>query len=343
MGSFIATETDPAKMTVVLEDGSLSVPARIIPIPDTISKEAKEALAMRSEFMEGRQNPAVSEILAEFEGLHTIFSEQSAALYPITSREGSVGRVDCIFVEGAGHDPDSTDTVLINVIGNAPFSGKKNLIEATPLASLLKTLVVRPLYRAPPRFSFAVAAGDIISVYKELAPKYRNIAIYGGSSGGNLTFQVIAKLFELEDIRLPDAIATWGGNADSSRDPDSFRTNHDLDAFTRNRPMVSVADWAARGVDVKDPLFSPIYSNLAQFPPALLTAGGRDWALSPMTLMHRAMRHAGAHAELMVFEAMGHGFPYFPALPEAQELYAVTADFFTRMFARARQHPRTSG
>jgi acetyl esterase/lipase len=343
MASFAETETNVERKTVVLEDGSLSIPARIIPIPDTISKEAKEALAMRSAFMEEIATPTASQIRAEFENLHTSFSEQSAALYPISSREGSLGGVECVFVEGAAHDPDSTDMVVINVLGNALFSGKKNLIEAIPIANLLKTLVVRPVYRPPPRFSFAVAVSDIINVYKELATKYRQIAIYGGSSGGNLVFQVVAKLLELDDVRLPDAIATWGGNADGSKDPDSFRTNHDLDSFSRNRPAAGVADWYERGVDVKDPLFSPIYCNLAQFPPALLTAGGRDWALSPMTLMHRAMRRAGAHAELMVFEAMGHGFPYFPNLPEAQELYAVTADFIARMFAREQQGPRASG
>ena len=50
--------------------------------------------------------------------------------------------------------------------------------------------------------------------------------------------------------------------------------------------------------------------------------------LSSTCLFHRALRRAGAEAELFIFEAMPHAHWYTFYLPEAHEVIEITVRFF---------------
>ena len=61
------------------------------------------------------------------------------------------------------------------------------------------------------------------------------------------------------------------------------------------------------------PYLSPLFGDLKDFPPTILTTGTRDLYLSNTVRMHRALRAAGVAAELHVTEAGPHtGFPGGP-------------------------------
>jgi epsilon-lactone hydrolase len=59
-------------------------------------------------------------------------------------------------------------------------------------------------------------------------------------------------------------------------------------------------------------------------------SGTRDAVLSATASFHRALRRAGAAADLFVFEAMPHAHWYMFHLPEAQEAIGVMCDHFLR-------------
>jgi acetyl esterase/lipase len=80
--------------------------------------------------------------------------------------------------------------------------------------------------------------------------------------------------------------------------------------------------------DPKDPVLSPIYSDLKGFPPTLLVTSTRDVLLSGTADLHRALLRAGVHAELVVFDALPHAFWYNYDLPETKEALDIMARFF---------------
>ena len=61
---------------------------------------------------------------------------------------------------------------------------------------------------------------------------------------------------------------------------------------------------------MKDPLLSPVYGDMAGFPPTILTSGTRDLLLSNTVRVHRKLRQAGIEAALHVLRG-----PVARALP----------------------------
>ncbi len=71
--------------------------------------------------------------------------------------------------------------------------------------------------------------------------------------------------------------------------------------------------------DLKDPVLSPIYSDLKGFPPTLFLTSGRDLLLSNTVNLQRAFVHAGVNAQLVVFDGLAHAFWNEWNLPESKE------------------------
>jgi acetyl esterase/lipase len=322
-------------LTKILEDGSLAVPARTIPLPDTISEAAQAMMSQRRSFNLAAEEP-LEKLVERTSEMHARLSAESASIYPVAIGREEIGGVPCVIVDPIEEtSPDNRRVVLVNLTAGGRFSGPATQVEAIPIAHLAKVKVVRPLFRRPPEYPFPADVDDVVAAYRGLLDDYagENIGVYGACVGGALTFQLVSKLISL-NLPLPGALSVWGAGGESTRITDSLRINHDLDPVTRGRPFNQRKRSSVNGIDVRDPVFSPIYAKLRLFPPTLLTAGTRDYALSAAALMHRALLRAGASAELVVFEAMDHGFTYYPSLPEAQELYEITARFLRRHLIR---------
>jgi monoterpene epsilon-lactone hydrolase len=80
--------------------------------------------------------------------------------------------------------------------------------------------------------------------------------------------------------------------------------------------------------DAKDPVLSPLYSDLKGFPPTLFVTSTRDIELSSTVILHRAFLRAGVEAQLIVVEALSHAFWNNPELPESKEAVQLMAAFF---------------
>ena len=83
--------------------------------------------------------------------------------------------------------------------------------------------------------------------------------------------------------------------------------------------------------DLKDPLLSPVYGDMHDFPPAILTTGTRDLLLSNTVRVHRKLRQAGVEAVLQVYEGEAHAqFSRDAAAPETKEAFEEIARFFDK-------------
>jgi len=146
---------------------------------------------------------------------------------------------------------------------------------------------------------------------------------------------VAAKLKQL-GLPLPAALGIFSGMGDFARDGDSI-------SLFALRGLAGHLDppgsgphdpYYVAGTDPKDPILSPIYSDLHGLPPTLFVTSGRDLLLSGTVNLHRAYLEAGVDARLVVFDALPHAFWYSPKLPEGVEANHMMAEFFVKHLGR---------
>jgi acetyl esterase/lipase len=82
-------------------------------------------------------------------------------------------------------------------------------------------------------------------------------------------------------------------------------------------------------------MLSPVYGDLHDFPPAILTSGTRDLLLSSTIRVHRKLRQAGVEAVLQVFEGQSHAqYMRDASAPETKEAFDEIALFFDKHLGR---------
>jgi len=227
--------------------------------------------------------------------------------------------------------------VLLNLHGGGFNSDSGSYTESIPIASYTKIKVVAVLYRLAPEHPFPAAVDDSVAVYKELLKTYKpgHIVIYGTSAGAILTAEVAARLKQL-GLPQPAALGIFSGLGDFARNGDSmaFYALRGLSGHL-DPPQSSPhdPDYVA-GTDPRDPVLSPIYSDLHGLPPTLFVTSSRDMLLSGTVNLHRAYLNAGVDARLVVYDALTHAFWYDPLLPEAIEANHLMADFFVQQLGK---------
>jgi epsilon-lactone hydrolase len=305
---------------------SLMVPARAIPVPKTISSEAQKVLAAavpRTQKVSWTQETiaATDRLLADkcaalphLFPAHIVTRKLSAAtLYEITSkavREINEARAVLYFHGGA------------YLLGGGLLAAHT----ALPVAAGVSCKVYSIDYRMPPKHPFPAALDDALDAYRYVLEHFKpqNVAVYGGSAGGGLAAALILKARD-SGLALPGAAVLFTPEADLTESGDTFETNATVDVILQQRLTDSIALYA-NGHDLRDPYLSPVFGDFTKgFPPTILISGTRDLFLSNTVILHRALRRAGVHAELHVFEAMPHGG--FSGAPEDAESLAEQIRF----------------
>jgi acetyl esterase/lipase len=304
---------------------------RVVPVPETISPQAQLALG----HADPDQGPPQS--LADRRKTTDSYTARAriawTRLCPNTLVEDTIAGVPVRIVTPDGMPEANKDKVLLNLHGGGFNSDSGSYTESIPIASYAKLKVVAVLYRLAPEHPFPAAVDDSVAVYKELLKTYKpdHIVIYGTSAGAILTAEVAAKLKQL-GLPLPAALGIFSGMGDFARAGDS-QSMYALRGLSGHldppAPGTHDPEYAA-STDAKDPVLSPIYSDLHGLPPTLFITSGRDLLLSGTVNLHRAYVNAGVDAHLVVFDALTHAFWYDPRLPEAQEANHMMADFFVK-------------
>jgi epsilon-lactone hydrolase len=325
----------PNRDTSYIDPQGAAHVTRVVPVPETISPQAQLALG----HAEPDQGPPQS--LADRRKMTDSYTARArvawSRLCPNQLVDDTIAGVPVRIVTPDGMPDANKDKVLLNLHGGGFNSDSGSYTESIPIASYARFKVVAVLYRLAPEHPFPAAVDDSVAVYKELLKTYKpdHIVIYGTSAGAILTAEVAAKLKQL-GLPLPAALGIFSGMGDFARAGDSQSlyalrglSGH-LDPPT---PGAHDPEYAA-STDAKDPILSPIYSDLHGLPPTLFVTSGRDLLLSGTVNLHRAYLNAGVDAHLVVFDALTHAFWYDPRLPEAQEANHIMADFFVKHLAK---------
>lgn len=311
---------------------------RIVPMPSTISPEAQKWLASLTQKKSGTET--LAERRAHTDAWRAKDSAEARKLYPVNIEKKIIAGVRSDIVTPLSTPEANRSSVLINLHGGGFNSDSGSLIEGIPIANLAKIKVVSVYYRLAPENPFPAAVDDVVAVYKELLKTYqpRSIGIFGTSAGAILTAEVTIRLKQL-GLPLPGALGIFSGHADFSQIGDSWQL-FTLDGFPGDlQPTYPdhLPDESYVGkTNRKDPVLSPIFSDLHGMPPTLLVTSTRDILLSGTTIFQRALLRNGNDAQLVVFEALPHAFWYHFQLPETKEALELMAKFFDEKIGDAR-------
>ncbi len=311
------------------EHGTTHV-TRVVPVPDDVSPEAQKALSEpRSDIQEPYE---LAKDRAQADGWQATAGEQIRKVYPVNIAKETIAGVPTLIVTPPTIPAVKQNRVLINIHGGGFTADWGSKIESIPIANLTQTKVVAVLYRLAPENPFPAGVDDTITVYKELLKTYKpqNIGIYGTSAGAILTAEVAARIRQL-GLPMPAALGIFSGGGDFSKFGDS---SFMYGLWGLSGPFFR---WTGKrdteysgAADLKDPILSPVYSDLKGLPPTLFLSSGRDLLLSNTVNLHRAYVHAGVNAQLVVFDGLTHAFWNEWELPESKEAHHMIADFFNR-------------
>lgn len=308
-------------------DGTAHI-TRIVPVPETISPQARQWL---NSLIAATPGP---ETLAERRKRTDIWRAKDSAeaekLYPVKIEETTTAGVRTDIITPLETPEANRDRVLINLHGGGFNSDSGSLIEGVPIANLARIKVVSVYYRLAPENPFPAAVEDVVGVYKELLKAYKpqNIGIFGTSAGAILTAEVTSRLKQ-SGLPLPAALGFFSGLADFSRVGESrqlFTLNGFPGAMEPIYPK-NLDDQYVGKTDRRDPVLSPLFAELHGWPPTLLVTSTRDILLSDTTIFDRALLRNGVDAQLVVFEALPHAFWYHFQLPETKEALELMAKF----------------
>jgi acetyl esterase/lipase len=314
--------------------GPREVPARTLPVPDTVSPEMQRLIGAPPAANWNTAPKTLEEwkVLAapgrgnNLPALRERFAVKTEPL--------KVNGVDAYMVTPAVIPPENRNRLLVHVHGGCYVlsGGEAGTSEAIYMAGYGRFKVLSVDYRRPPDSPYPAALDDVVSVWKgalKMADA-KNMAVFGTSAGGALTLSMILRAKQ-EGLALPAAIAPGTPMSDLTKTGDSFATNYMVDNVLvgPGGRCDAMAALYANGHDPKDPMLSPVYGDMRGFPPTLLTTGTRDLLLSNTVRVHRKLRQAGVEADLHVYEGQSHA-QYMRDTPEAKEAFEEIARFFDK-------------
>jgi acetyl esterase/lipase len=324
--------------------GTREVPARTLPIPDTVSPQM-QVLIGRPVNPRHNLSPKTT---AEWKAIVDEAARTVVAGLPrlrealgVTVEPTTIAGVKAFIVAPKSIPSNNRERVLLHLHGGVRVfnPGESGTREAILMAGFAGYKVISVDYRMPPDFPFPAALDDAFAVYRDLlkTTKPENIGIFGASAGGSLTLTTLLRA-KMENLPMPGAIAPGTPTVDLTKTGDSLFTNAFVDNVlgTQDGYIRATALLYANGRDLKDPLLSPIYGDVRGFPPAILTSGTRDLYLSNTVRMHRKLRAAGVEAGLQVWEGQSH-VDYMADInaPETKEYHDEVARFFDRYLGKA--------
>jgi acetyl esterase/lipase len=266
------------------------------------------------------------------EKMHRIHPTQ----YPkdVTVTRTVLGGVDAAWVD----TPESSGStrVLLHVHGGAFVStGVEHYIPYG--ARLSRPFAARAVvfgYRLAPEHRFPAALDDTHAVYRALldagTPPDR-IAVSGDSCGGGIGIALLLRLRDAGEP-LPAAFVGLTGWYDLEMTGESAKNPRGVDPYVDPEWIRARGrDYAGPGVDVRQPLISPLYADLSGLPPLFLSCGEIDITRDDSTRLAARAGRDGVAVTLEVNPEMIHGFHGLSDLiPEGRESLERAGEFVRR-------------
>jgi acetyl esterase/lipase len=316
---------------------AVDLAARRVPLPAALSEAARVMLAM--------PRPAAGAYpdLGDADGWRRLIAARNQASAQMSAPFAARLKADVTAREMGGRAvyvarPQGArligeDHVVFDIHGGALiFGGGEANVRFSTAAIALRTgrVAYGVDYRVPPDHAYPAALDDCIAAYRALLAEVpaERIVVSGTSAGGNLAGALLLRARD-ERLAMPAGALLLTPELDLTESGDSFDTLMGLDVVLTARLMQMNLLYAG-GADLADPYLSPLFGDVAGFPPTLLQAGTRDIFLSNAVRMHRRLRAAGVRAELHVWEGMPHA-GFGGLTPEDREVSAELQAFIASL------------
>ena len=249
--------------------------------------------------------------------------------------------VDCDGVAGEWSMAPGSDVsrVLLYFHGGGYCSGSivshRRLVTEAGRAAGMRTLAID--YRLAPEHPYPAAHEDALAAWRFLRRQgiaADRIVVGGDSAGGNLTLGLISRLRAAGEplpacawLLSPWTDLTMSGATLATRDPvDPLIHKAYLDELA--------AAYAAPAADRRNPLVSPLFADLAGFPPMLIQVGSAETLLADATRLAEAAGSADVEVRLQIWPHMIHAWPMWNAQLEDGRRALGDAGQFIRSQAR---------
>jgi epsilon-lactone hydrolase len=225
-----------------------------------------------------------------------------------------LGGVPGEFSLAPGSDPIR---VLMFFHGGGFCSGSivshRRMVTEAGRAARMRTLAVE--YRLGPEHPFPAAHEDALTAWRFLCAQgiaAEAIAVGGDSAGGNLTIALINRLRAAGE---PQPACAWLASpwTDLTMSGTSLAAKDAVDPLIHKGYLEELAGAYAGAVDRRDPLVSPLFSDLKGFPPVLIQVGSAETLLDDAVRFARAAGLADVAVTLEVWPHMIHAWPMWNA------------------------------
>jgi epsilon-lactone hydrolase len=321
------------------EDGTIHLGVRAIPLPQSVSEEARRVLATprtpQRRYPPRDDKQAWRELIAEANASFApaVQLAQQLSAERATTETTTIDGVTVHVGTPTALPEGNRDRAWIVVHGGGLIllGGPWARAEAGLTAATRECVAYSVDYRMPPDHPYPAAVDDVVTVYRKLLDRYepRNIVISGTSAGANVAPAAVLKARD-QGLPIPGALLLLTPECDLTESGDTFHTLRDLDPRLP-RPLPESIALYADGHDLTHPYLSPIFADFGPgFPPTYIQSGTRDIFLSNSVRLHRALRNSEIEAELHVWEAALHGGFVMSGAPEGAEELAEQARFLRK-------------
>ncbi|KAI9505524.1 Alpha/Beta hydrolase protein [Coemansia spiralis] len=277
------------------------------------------------------------------------------------AKNGQGRTISCQIVIGANITRENSDTssllspdplnpnekVILFFHGGAYCVGERSLTHLYVYANVSSTTGLRvfsPNYRLAPKYCFPSQLHDCLLAYNtmlSLGFKPENIIISGDSAGGSLAVSLVLILKEMS-MPFPAGLVLLSPWVDSTCSGASWNTNQKLDYL----PTLSFEDpfhptrmfyAAGRRFDktmfeeLKCPLISPVFGDLAGMPSMLIQLGNNELLRDDICGFSEKVKQQNSDepnlVKLEVYPDMPHVFVLLHFAPAAQMAFASIGKF----------------
>lgn len=189
-------------------------------------------------------------------------------------------------------------------------------------------------YRLAPEHPFPAGLDDCAAVFDWLLENgftEENIALFGDSAGGNLSLCLTCRLLE-QGRRAPCAIGLASPVTDMTERSRLVRSRDDLIYVMYQNEETDIFELYANGSDRRNPLLSPVFSDLQGFPPMLIHVGGDEALALDCVAFSKKVYRQDVPVILKVYKGMFHDFSIVGrTLAESRQSVREFARFFAKI------------
>jgi epsilon-lactone hydrolase len=260
--------------------------------------------------------------------------EEVGSVWPVAD-DVVLTAVDCGGVPGEWSLAPGSDAsrALLYFHGGGYCSGSilshRRLVTEAGRAMKVRTLAVG--YRLAPEHPYPAAHEDAMTAWRFLRGQgvaAADIVVGGDSAGGNLTIALINRLRAAKEA-LPSCAWLLSPWTDLTMSGTTLDTKDAVDPIIHRGYLGELADaYVPETIDRKDPLISPLFSDLRGFPPVLVQVGSAEGLLADATRLAAAAGAADVDVTLEIWPHMIHAWPMWNAkLDDGRRALARAGEF----------------